>query len=218
MPPRKKPAKPIIETTADIKRGCRQLRKLCPNLKAIHKQIGDPPLRRHTAGFPGLARIVVGQQLSIASAGAIWKRLETTTQPFSPDTFLNHNDETLRSVGLSRGKTKTLRGIAMAASEGTLNFSQLETASIDEIHEHLTALPGIGPWTADIYCLFCIGTQDAFAPGDLALQEAARIALKTESRPSQNELVELAERWRPWRGVAARLLWAYYATKPHRAE
>lgn len=211
---RKKSVRSTIETPDDIKRGCRQLRKLCPQLKKVHTLIGDPPLRRREAGFPGLARIVVGQQLSIASADAIWNKVSHGIAPLEPAAIAAHSDEALRALGLSRPKVKTLRNIAEAAADGRVDFSSLQTAEPEEVHTQLTSISGIGPWSADIYCLFCLGMPDAFAPGDLALQEATRMVFKFESRPGETELIELAERWRPWRGVAARLLWAYYAKKP----
>ena len=183
-------------------------------MKEVHDLIGDPPLRRREGGFPGLARIVVGQQLSIASADAIWNRVSNGIAPFEPETLAAQSDTALRELGLSRPKVKTLRNVAEAAIAGRIDFAALQTAKPEEVHAQLTAISGIGPWSADIYCLFCIGMPDAFAPADLALQEAARIAFAFESRPSALELSELAERWSPWRGVAARLLWAYYARKP----
>lgn len=213
MPARRRtePANPTIKTTDDIRRGCRALRRRCPHMRMIHKAIGDPPLRRREDGFPGLARIVVGQQLSIASADAIWGRLSTGIHPFDPLEVLRREEPELRGYGLSRPKIKTLRGVAASVAEGQLDFNAIRHCDENELRERLTTLPGIGPWSADIFRLFCLGAQDGFAPGDLALQEAARIALHRESRPGQNELLAIAERWKPWRGVAARLLWAYYA-------
>ena len=209
---RRKPAAgPTIETPEDIRRGCRALRRRCRHMRRIHDAIGDPPLGRRQGGFPGLARIVVGQQLSIASADAIWNRMSTGIHPFEPAAVLRLEDTELRALGLSRPKIKTLRGIAAAVAEGELDFDAIGCVDEGQRREHLTSLPGIGPWSADIYGLFCLGAQDGFAPGDLALQEAVRIALKSESRPGQDELLAMAERWKPWRGVAARLLWSYYA-------
>ncbi len=205
-------ADPTIETPDDIRRGCRALRRRCWYMRKIHDAVGDPPLRRRKGGFTGLARIVVGQQLSIASANAMWSRLSSGIRPFEPDAILRLEDAELRAFGLSRPKIKTLRGIAMAVVEGQLDFDAIGQADERQLREHLTELSGIGPWSADIYRLFCLGAQDGFAPGDLALQEAVRITLKTESRPGPEELLAMAERWKPWRGVAARLLWSYYAS------
>ena len=200
----------IIETADDVSAGMRSLRRKCQHLRRVHDLTGDPPLRRRPAGFAGLARIVVGQQLSTTSAAAIWARLEVAVAPVSAGTILAASDETLRGVGLSTPKIRTLRNIAKATAEGALAIEALSALSDEAIHEQLTSISGIGPWTADIFIMFCLGRRDAFAAGDLALQVAADGAMGLGYRPSTLELLELAERWRPWRGVAARLLWAYY--------
>ena len=200
----------IIERPEDIRAGMRALRRKCPYLRKVHDITGDPPLRRRPAGFEGLARIIVGQQLSTASANAIWSRLTSTVHPFSAEAFLAASDGTLRRAGLSAPKTRTLRNVARAVAEGELEIESLTGYSDEAIHEQLTRVPGIGPWTADIFIMFCLGRRDAFAAGDLALQVATQGAFGLERRPNSAELLELAERWRPWRGVAARLLWAYY--------
>jgi len=200
----------IIETPDDIRAGMRALRRKCPHLRRVHEITGDPPLRRRPAGFEGLARIIVGQQLSTASASAIWSRLAAAVHPFGADALLAASDETLRGAGLSAPKIRTLRNAARAVADGELVIEDLTDHSDEAIHEQLTRVPGIGPWTADIFIMFCLGRRDAFAAGDLALQVAAQGALALERRPNPVELLELAERWRPWRGVAARLLWAYY--------
>jgi DNA-3-methyladenine glycosylase II len=198
-----------IDTDADLREGVRALRRKCPHLRRVHERTGDPPLRRHAAGFEGLARIIVGQQLSIASAEAIWSRLIVAVRPMTPEAFLSLGDEELRRAGLSRGKVRTLRAACSAIAEG-LDLEQLAHAPEDAVHAALTAVPGIGPWSADIFLLFCLGRADAFAGGDLALQTAAMSALDLNERPSREALTSIAERWRPWRGVAAHLLWADY--------
>lgn len=213
---RSKPAR-IIETDADLREGIRALRRKCPHLRRVHDRAGDPPLRRHAPGFEGLARIIVGQQLSIASAQAIWTRVQAAVRPMSAKAFLALSDEELRQAGLSRGKVKTLRAMSEAIEAG-LDLDRLATAPEDVVHETLTALPGIGPWSADIFLLFCLGRADAFAAGDLALQTAAANALKLAQRPSREELLAIAERWRPWRGVAAHMLWAYYKVSDERRD
>ncbi len=199
----------IILDEAEMRKGIRALRRKCPHMRLVHDHAGDPPVRQHVPGFEGLARIVVGQQLSLASAQAIWARVQLAAQPMTPRVFLKLSDEELRAAGLSTGKVRTLRALS-AAMVGGLDLDRLAGAPEAEVHEALTALPGIGPWSADIYLLFCLGRADAFAAGDLALQIAARAALGLDARPSRDELFNIAERWRPWRGVAAHLLWAYY--------
>ena len=175
-----------------------------------HELAGAPPLRRRAPGFEGLARIIVGQQLSVASAGAIWSRLEALVAPFEASNLAGKSDEELRAVGLSGGKIRTLRGIADAVASRELELGGLHGVSEEAIHERLTALKGVGPWTADIYVMFCLGRADAWAPGDLALQYAVADLMALDERPDPAQMQEIAERWRPWRGVAARMLWAYY--------
>jgi DNA-3-methyladenine glycosylase II len=204
VPPR------IIASDDDLRDGVRALRRKCPTMRRVHDLAGHPPLRRRPAGFEGLARIIVGQQLSVASATAIWERTALACVPFEPRSLLALEDGQLMGVGLSRPKIRTLRAVASACSEG-LDFDRLERASEEEIHDALTAVTGIGPWTADVFILFCLGRADGWAPGDLALQVAAQRAFDLDARPGSDAMRELAERWRPWRGVAARLLWAYYA-------
>ena len=174
---------------------------------------GIPALRRWSAGFDGLVRIVTGQQLSVASADAILTRLKAAVVPLEPGHMLAASDEVLRSAGLSAGKVATLRALSNAIEDGRIDMATLSTAMPEVVHETLTAVRGIGPWTADIWLVLCRGDRDAFAPGDLALQVAVQDLMSLDSRPSTVELLAIAERWRPWRGVAARALWAYYATR-----
>jgi DNA-3-methyladenine glycosylase II len=199
----------IIETDADLRLGVRALRRMCPHLRSVYERTGNPPLRRHPPGFEGLARIIVGQQLSIASAEAIWGRLIRAVRPMKHEAFLALTDDELRAAGLSRGKVRTLRAVSSAMENG-LDLEALAGAPEGDVHEALTAVPGIGPWSADIFLLFCLGRADAFAAGDLALQTAVRDALNLKERPSREALLSIAERWRPWRGVAAHMLWADY--------
>ncbi|MDX2155945.1 MAG: DNA-3-methyladenine glycosylase 2 family protein [Hyphomicrobiaceae bacterium] len=200
----------LIESEHDLAVGIRSLRRKCGVVRIMHDKAGMPPLRRRPGGFEGLARIIVGQQLSVASAAAIWSRTEAAVVPFEAPGLLAASDTTLRAAGLSTGKVRTLRAIAAAVAEQGLDLSALHDCTDEEVHAALTAITGIGPWTADIYIMFCLGRADGFAPGDLALQIALQMAAGLDARPTHKELAAFAERWRPWRGVAARLLWAYY--------
>ena len=202
-----------IRTKVDLREAVAALVGSCPHLARVHAVAGAPPLRRRPAGFKGLARIIVGQQLSVASAAAIWDRLEARVRPFTAQELLTVPDRDLRAAGLSRVKIATLRGLAHALDDGTLDLDALTHAPDEIIHAELTALKGIGPWTADIYILFCLARADAWSPGDLALQYAVRDALALDARPGLDEMVAIAEAWRPWRSVAARLLWAYYGVQ-----
>ena len=177
----------------------------------------DPPrLRRRDPGFAGLAWTVVGQQVSTASAAAIYGRLEARLGTVDPVNLARASDDALRCCGLSAGKLRTLRAVAAACAGGALDFAALATADAEAAHAALVAIHGIGPWTADVFLLFCLGHADAWPAGDLALQEAARLALDLPVRPSARDLVALAERWRPHRGVAAHCLWAYYGARKAR--
>jgi DNA-3-methyladenine glycosylase II len=200
----------VIAAEADLRDGVRALRRKCAIMRRVHDMTGHPPLRRRPAGFEGLARIIVGQQVSVASATAIWNRTVEACRPFEPAVMLALTDKQLAGAGLSRPKIRTLRAISDACSNG-LDLTCLDLLSDEEVHAALTAVTGIGPWTADVYIMFCLGRADGWAPGDLALQVAAQHALELDERPDKDEMLQLAERWRPWRGVAARLLWAYYA-------
>jgi DNA-3-methyladenine glycosylase II len=200
----------ILDSDAALERGVRSLARRDPVMKRMIGLGARPPLRKREPGFEGLAGIIVSQQLSTASAGAIWARLTGRFPALSPEAIARASDEELRAAGLSAPKMRTLRAIAAAIAAGALPLDRLGGLEADEAHALLTGVKGIGPWTADIYLLFCLGHADAFPAGDLALQEAARLAYALDTRPTDKELVALAERWRPWRGVAAKVLWAYY--------
>ena len=200
----------IIASDEDVRRGIKSLRRTCAFIRQMHDIAGDPPLRRREPGFEGLARIIVSQQVSVASATAIWGRFAQLVHPMNALVVLEKTEDELRSAGLSGPKLRTLRAVSEAVAHGGLALDGFDGADEKAVHEALTKVSGIGPWTADIFLLFCMGHADAFAARDLALQEAARIALKLDRRPNPDEFLEIAERWRPWRGVAARLLWGYY--------
>ena len=200
----------LLETDAVLKRGLDALTRADPVMRGLAAEGIVPVLRKRPPGFEGLAWIVVGQQVSTASAAAIWGRLRQILEPAAPDAFLRLSDEDLRAAGLSAGKVRTIRTAAREILDGRLPLDTLHELPADEAHGLLTAVKGIGPWTADIYLLFCLGHPDAFPSGDLAVQEAARLAYGLDARPDAKTLTALAERWRPWRGVAAKVLWAYY--------
>jgi DNA-3-methyladenine glycosylase II len=200
----------LINTEADLEDAIARLRVLDPRFDSIVGLTGMPPLRRREGGFAGLVSIVVSQQLSTASAGAIWGRLTAAYDPFEAGRVLRARAPRLAKLGLSAPKIRALRAIAAAVHGGTLDLDTLPDLPADEAHAMLTAVHGIGPWTADIYLLTCLGHADAWPAGDLALQEAARLAFALDTRPTAKAMAPLAEPWRPWRGVAARLLWTYY--------
>lgn len=179
-------------------------------LDTVHSLTGPPALRRLEPGFAGLAAIVTGQQLSTASAAAIWGRLSAAFQPFDPPALHRARTDRLRRLGLSAAKIRTFRALTREIAAGALDLAALADADIDDARRTLTALHGIGSWTADLYLLFCLGHADAWPSGDLALREAMRLMLQRPERPQVRDMEVLAESWRPFRGAAAHLLWAYY--------
>lgn len=195
----------LIETEADLAEGAAHLAALSPVWAGALSEIGPLPLRRRSDGFPAILNAVASQQLSVASADAILGRLVAAGFD-RPEAILGAGEDALRATGLSRPKIRYLTGIAAA----DLDWEGLRALPDDAVAERLVALPGIGRWTADIYLMFALGRADAFAPGDLALQEAARLLFGLEARPAPRALDAIAEPWRPWRSVAARALWAYY--------
>lgn len=200
----------FIHTRTDLDDATERLIAIDPRLAAVLAVGGIPPLRRRPGGFAGLAGIIVSQQLSTASAAAIFGRLSTELEPLDHRTMLRARRPRLKRVGLSEAKIRTLKAVATAIETGVLDLDALCNHPADAAHALLTAIHGIGPWTADIYLLVCLGHSDAWPAGDLALQEAMRLAFELPVRPSSREMSALAERWRPWRGAAACLLWTYY--------
>ena len=199
-----------IRTELDLDNGIAALVEADPRFAALIVTAGRPPLRRRPDGFAGLATTIVSQQLSTASASAIWGRLAAAFDPFEPAAILRARAPRLAKVGLSSPKIRALKEIARAIAQGKLPLTALGDLPADEAHAALTAIHGIGPWTADIYLLSCLGHADAWPAGDLALQEAARLAFGLRTRPTTKEMATLAEPWRPWRSIAARVLWTYY--------
>lgn len=199
-----------FEDQSDLDDAMQALVKQDPRLKPILAQTGMPALRQREPGFAGLAHIVCGQQVSTASAAAIWGRLSAAFDPFDHDAIRKARTDRLGRLGLSSAKIKTLKNIARELDAERLNFDVLANEDVDAAHNTLTALHGIGPWTADIYLLFCLGHGDAWPAGDIAVQEAIKVGLGLKARPDAKQMAPLAEPWRPYRGAAAHLWWAYY--------
>lgn len=200
----------LLDLQADLDRAVQALAKADPRLRPILEETGTPALRRRAPGFAGLAAIVVGQQLSTASAAAILGRLTVALAPLDAPAVLNATGEALGQLGLSRAKIRTLQAVAGEIVAGRLDLDTLAQMDADAAHGLLTRLHGIGPWTADIYLLFCLGHGDAWPAGDLAVQEAVRTGLDLPERPGPRAMADLAQPWRPYRGAAAHLWWEYY--------
>ena len=200
------PAPRLILAAEDVAEGAARLAAADPRLAAAVALCGPLPLRRRRDGFSALLSAIVSQQVSTAAAEAIWGRL-VAARLTGPRKVVGASDEALRACGLSRQKIRYARALASAR----IDYAALRSAPTEEVVATLTAVPGIGVWTAEIYAMFSLGHADVFAPGDLALQEGARLVLDLPERPRERELRALAAGWSPWRAVAARLLWAYYA-------
>jgi DNA-3-methyladenine glycosylase II len=199
-----------LNSQADLEDAIRVLVKQDPRLQPVFAVAGMPALRRREGGFVGLAHIVCGQQLSTASAAAIWARLSAAFDPFHHDALRRARADRLGRLGLSAAKIKTLKNLAREIAAERVNLDVLANEDADAAHHTLVSLHGIGPWTADVYLLFCLGHGDAWPAGDLAVQEAVKIGLGLKSRPTPKEMAPLAEPWRPMRGAAAHLWWSYY--------
>lgn len=205
----------IIETDADIAEGIAALIKIEPRFRIAVDESSPIPLRRKPSGFAPLLQAIVGQQISVAAAAGIWKRVEQANAT-TPKMVLALSDDELRACGLSRPKVKYARAIAEACESRALCFDFCRNAPVEDAIKMMTAIKGVGTWTAEIYLMFSVGRADVFASKDLALQEATRVLFDLKTRPSGKQMEEMAAGWSPWRAVAARILWAYYRTSKGR--
>jgi DNA-3-methyladenine glycosylase II len=201
----------IIETDADVAAGADALCAMCPRLAEAYAQTGQLPLRRKPGGFAEMLSAIVSQQVSVASANAIWARMQEAGLN-APAPVLLAGDDGLRAAGLSRQKIRYAQELARAG----IDWDALRAMPTDAVITTLTQVPGIGTWTAEIYAMFSLGHADVFAHGDLALQEAARILYDLPQRPNERAMRVIAADWSPYRSVAARLLWAYYRVAKQR--
>ncbi len=196
----------VIKSEICIREGTAWLSANEPRFAHALQRTGPLPLRLRPDGFQRLLSAIISQQVSVTSADAIWRRMESA-KLISPKAILAASDQELRSVGLSRQKNK----YAKALSQADIDYASLRTLSTEDIVKILTKVSGIGNWTAEIYVMFSLGRADVFAPGDLALQESVRMLFRLVKRPKEKELSAMSKDWKPWRAVAAQLLWAYYA-------
>ena len=192
-----------------LSRAVKVLAKECAIIKAAHEFVGVPEWRTRQGNYAGLARIIAYQQLSTKAAGTIWGRVEVLLGKVTPKAVLAADFDALRACGLSRPKISHIRSIAEAVETGTLNLRRVAKASDDDAREELVAVKGIGPWTADVYLMFCLGRWDVFPHADIGLSEAYRMISGERKRHPPKKFLKTGERWRPYRGVAAHMLWAY---------
>lgn len=198
-----------IETSDDLAEGAAHLRRVEPRFEAALAMAGPPPLRRRPGGFAALIMLLCEQQVSVASGRAIFARLDGAGA-LSPAAILAESQPALCALGLSRPKARYAQAIAAAVQSGALCFDRLHGAPDAEAMAELTAVTGIGRWTAEVYLMFCDGRPDLMPVGDIALQEAAKVLFGLDQRPKAAVFDALAAPWAPWRSVAARVLWSYY--------
>jgi DNA-3-methyladenine glycosylase II len=206
-----------LSSPGALQRQMRALLRRNPALRPIAKAAGAFEIRLTPGGFAGLTRVICGQQLSVASARAIWGRFAVLPGALDPAGYLQLSEAEVRGIGFSAGKFRTVRLVAEAVVEGRLDFATVERLPADAAVAYLTAHKGIGPWTAEIYLMFCSGHPDIFPAGDLALQKAVGHALGMDPAPTAKQLIEIAAPWSPYRHAAALLFWRYYAAVMHKA-
>jgi DNA-3-methyladenine glycosylase II len=181
-----------------------------PDLRRIYREVGPPNFWYREAGFAGLLQIILEQQVSLASARAVFNKLSNIDSGLTPDSFLKLSDKKLRSLGFSRQKILYCRILSAAAINGEIDFSNHETLPDSDVKNNLTSIKGIGNWTADCYLIFCLDRLDIWPSGDLAINKTLKILKGLDYMPDFKESNRIAEAWKPYRSIAARLLWHYY--------
>lgn len=205
-----------IKNESDIDFAIEKLKELDPALIPIINSVDHVPLRLSKDGVEGLTKIVTSQLISRAAADAIWLRIETGLGEINEATILSQSEDELMALGLSRAKAKTFRKIAQASVSNAISFVELSRLPADKALKELMSLKGIGRWSAEVYLMFCCGHYDFFPAGDIALRSAAGEVFYQGERPDEKELRALSQRWSPYKSVAARLLWSYYAHMKNR--
>lgn len=201
--------KALLEAARTLARDDRDMARA---LARVDEELGGLPDRSRPPGFSALLFLIVGQQVSVASAASIWGRIEGGVSPLTAETWLALPQSVIDTLGLSKPKKIYARALAEALIAGTLDLEGLAGMDIAAAEDHLCAVKGIGPWTARTYLLFCHGAEDVWPTGDIALHSATHDLLGLDKRPSTGEMLEIAEAWSPRRGVAAHILWAWYKT------
>ncbi|WP_373502506.1 DNA-3-methyladenine glycosylase [Aestuariivirga sp.] len=199
-----------ISTVEELQKAVDHLVRIEPKFRAIVLRHGLPSLRHSEPGLASLLRIVTDQLISLKAGEAIWKRLAAHLAPFEPDAIIACGYDQLKALGLSGAKARCFLAAAEGYASGQIDNDVLARLSADEAAEHLMAIRGVGPWTADIYLLSALQVADAWPAADLALQVAAQELLHLPVRPSSKDMIAMASGWRPYRAAAARLLWSHY--------
>ncbi|MCW4012116.1 MAG: DNA-3-methyladenine glycosylase 2 family protein [Candidatus Bathyarchaeota archaeon] len=196
-----------------LHRAADELAERDPHLRAVIEKHGYPPLWAREPGFPTLVKIILEQQVSLSSAQAAYDKLLDQINPLTPEEFLTLDDAELKQIGFSRQKTRYCRILADSILCGELDLAELVKQSDEEVSETLTALKGIGPWTAGVYLLMVLRRPDIWPRGDIALLTSMQEVKQLDTRPDNDVAAEIADAWRPWRSVAARILWHNYLSE-----
>jgi DNA-3-methyladenine glycosylase II len=202
--------RPNILTKKKFQKGLDVLIRKDPDLAKVVEDFGPPPLWKRNPGFATLVHIILEQQVSLASARAALNKLKHAVSPLTPETFLQQDDKALKAYGFSRQKTAYCRDLAESMISGRLELKKLNTNTDNQVRRKLMIVKGIGRWTADIYLLMVLRRPDIWPVGDLALVSAIQKLKQLPDRPGSGEVNTLAAGWKPWRAVAARILWHYY--------
>lgn len=198
----------VTETT--LRQGVDTLALRDPDLGAIRDRLGYPPLWSREPGFPSLVNIILEQQVSIKSAATLFQRLASHLGGLTPENILDAGEPGLRQLGLTRQKARYCVELARRVVSGELPLHRLGDLDDTEGRDHLLQVPGLGPWSVDVYYMMALGRPDVWPQGDLALAVAIQEIKQWPARPSREQQAELARHWAPWRAVAARLLWMHY--------
>ncbi|MAI32628.1 MAG: 3-methyladenine DNA glycosylase [Rhodopirellula sp.] len=197
-------------TDETLRMGVDVLAERDPDLYEVRARLGYPPTWIREPGFASLVHIILEQQVSIKAAATMFQRLESHLEMVTPDSVRRAGESGLRNVGLTRQKSRYCVELANRIASGELDLSRLATLDDAEGRSHLLDIPGLGPWTVDIYYMMALGRPDVWPQGDLALASAIQDIRKLDARPTKNEQLAFAEQWGPWRAVAARMLWMHY--------
>lgn len=204
-------------TRKALKLACDELACVDPFLAIALEVNGYPPLWSRPTGFATLALIILEQQVSLESARAVYRRLESLCQVVNVETVISVGVEGLRSAGLTRQKAAYCVGLAESVTNGETSFRRIALANDENAHNMLCDLKGVGSWTANVYLVFALGRSDVWPPGDIALLKSIQEVYGLEALPDNEKCLQMAELWTPWRSVAARILWHAYLIKRGRA-
>ena len=203
----------VLISEKTLHTGVEYLVEVDDDLRIVTEKLGNPPMWTRPTGFVSLIQIILEQQVSLASAKAVNKRLMESVDVLMPETMLSFSDDKLRTIGFSRQKTAYCRNLALTVINGNLNLDELVYMSDSEVRAELLKQKGIGNWTADIYLLMAMRRPDVLPQSDIALIVAMQELKKLSEKPSQTEFQEIGKAWKPWRSVGARVLWHYYLNR-----